>query len=352
MFRSTLTPESAEEQSKREASVGAAKSVGIAILGLGTIGSAVAKLVQARAGAISKQYQIDLSVKRVLERGPERAERGNLSGDLVTTSIDDILGDDSVQVVVETLGGEEPAAGYIAGALQAGKHVVTANKEALAKHFDRLQRAAASADRGLLFEASTGGGIPLLVSYRQVLAANQITSIRGILNGTTNYILTQMTDSCQSFDDALKAAQDLGYAEPDPTADVEGFDAAYKLSILASIMAGEHIHPDTIDRTGITQLSGSDIQQARDQGGVIKLLASAKLDNGSVTATVKPETVSLANLLAHVSANYNAVELTGDSVGPVLLSGQGAGPDPTASAIVSDIVEAIRSGSAANVPWN
>jgi homoserine dehydrogenase len=327
------------------------QTIGIAILGLGTIGSAVAKLTRSRANKISSQYGLTLKVIRVLERGPERAARGDLPGDVVTTNPDDIFNDPSIQVVVETLGGESPAADYIDSALRAGKHVVTANKEALSKHFDRLQRAAHASGSALMFEASVGGGIPLLVSYRQILAANEVTSIRGILNGTTNYILSQMTSAGAAFDDALAKAQELGYAEPDPTADVEGHDAVYKLSILASIMSGNHVHPDTIGCTGITSVTPDDVRSAEADGQVIKLLGQATMDGGTVSASVSPERVSQVNLLAHVKDNYNAVELAGDSVGPVVLSGQGAGPDPTSSAIVSDIVEALTSGSAANIPW-
>jgi homoserine dehydrogenase len=327
------------------------KQAGVAILGLGTIGSAVAKLIAQRRGEISSQYGLSLQVTSVLERGPERATRADLPGNVVTTDANDIFNDPSVQVVVETLGGETPAADYIESALRAGKHVVTANKEALSKHFDRLQKAAHESGSALLFEASVGGGIPLLVSYRQILAANRVTSIRGIVNGTTNYILSQMTTAGTAFDDALAKAQELGYAEPDPTADVEGFDAVYKLSILASIMSGMHIHPDSIDRTGITGVTPEDIQSAASSGQVIKLLGQANLEHGTVKASVGPAQVSQENLLAHVKDNYNAVELVGDSVGPIVLSGQGAGPDPTASAIVSDVVEALISGAAANVPW-
>jgi homoserine dehydrogenase len=327
------------------------QQAGIAILGLGTIGSAVSRLISARAAAVQGQYGFSPSVVCVLERGPERAERGGLPESVVTSDFEDILSNDDVQVVVETLGGELPAADYIDAALAAGKHVVTANKEALSKHFDRLQRSAHQSDRALLFEASVGGGIPLLVSYRQILAANNVVSIRGIVNGTTNYILSQMTTAGARFDDALQKAQELGYAEPDPTADVDGFDAVYKLSILASIMAGKHVQPDSIARTGIRGVTPEDIQSASTDGAVIKLLAQATLENGTVAASVGPDRVSQENLLAHVKDNYNAVEIVGDSVGPVVLSGQGAGPDPTASAIVSDVVEALTRGASANVPW-
>ncbi len=327
------------------------RSAGVAILGLGTIGSAVANLLQKRAPEIERQYGLSIEIAKVLERGPERAARGNLPGEIVTQDIDEITGDDRVDVVVEVLGGQSPAADYMAKSLAAGKHVVTANKEALAFHFERLLRTAHESGAALLCEASVGGGIPLLVSYRQILAANQVTSIRGIVNGTTNYILTQMTDAGATFDDALKKAQELGYAEPDPTADVEGYDAVYKLSILASMMAGQHIHPESIERTGITGIRPEDIETARNEGQVLKLLAQATLKDGRVTASVRPERVAQANLLAHVKDNHNAVEIVGDSVGPVVLSGQGAGPSPTASAIVSDVLEALRCGSSATPPW-
>lgn len=331
--------------------MGEASRAGVAILGLGTIGSAVARLIDARSAAIARGYGLSPEVVRVLERGQDRASRASLPRGVVTQSPDEIVADDRVQVVVETLGGESPAADYIEQGLTAGKHVVTANKEAVSKHFDRLQRAAHRSGTALLFEASVGGGIPLLVSYRQILGANQVTSLRGILNGTTNYILTQMTDAGATFQDALGKAQELGYAEPDPTADVEGYDAAYKLSILASIMSGQHFHPDGINRTGISGVSPDEIEAARRSGEVIKLLGQATLESGQVVASVGPKRVSAENLLAHVKDNYNALEIVGDSVGPVVLSGQGAGPDPTASAILSDSVEALRSGPAANVPW-
>ncbi|HEX3721824.1 MAG TPA: homoserine dehydrogenase, partial [Nitrolancea sp.] len=231
----------------------------------------------------------------------------------------------------------------------AGFHVVTANKEALSKHFSELLKSAADADRALMFEASVGGGIPLLVSYRQILATNRILRVRGIVNGTTNYILTQMVSGNVAYADALAGAQQLGYAESDPTADVEGFDAAYKLAILASMMCGRHIHPDEIQRTGITGVGQSDIDAARRSGGVIKLIAKAEIEaSGNVSLSVAPEFVSNDELLAHIHANYNAIECVGDRVGPVVLTGQGAGPLPTSSAILSDIVEAARVGSDAN----
>jgi homoserine dehydrogenase len=327
------------------------RQVGIAILGLGTIGTAVARRLQDDRDGLTRATGLRLELRSVLERGPERAERAGLPPSMIVTDISDVLGYSRIDVVVEVLGGEQPAASYIEAALQSGRHVVTANKEALAKHFDRLMRAAAESDRALMFEASVGGGIPLLVGYRQILAANRVTGVRGIVNGTTNYILSQMTESGAAYDDALAEAQRLGYAEPDPTADVEGYDSAYKLAILASLMTGRHVHPDRVDRTGISGVTAAEIESARSSGGVVKLIAAAEVTGGEVAARVAPEVVPQSNLLAHVRANYNAIEITGDQVGPVVLSGQGAGPMPTASAIVSDIIEAIRVSAAANPPW-
>jgi homoserine dehydrogenase len=336
---------------ERMSTMVASREIGVAVLGLGTIGSAVASRIQQQGADLERAAGLSLQLRAVLERGPERAERAGLSPDVIVTDFADVLANPDVHVVVEVLGGEQPAAQYIEQALQSGRHVVTANKEALSKHFDRLVRAALESKRALLFEASVGGGIPLLVSFRQMLAANRVTAVRGIVNGTTNYILSQMTENGAAYDDALAEAQRLGYAEPDPTADVEGFDSAYKVAILASLMTGAHVHPDSVNRTGITRVSPDDIAAARADGSVIKLIASAERSDDGVEVRVAPAVVPVTNLLAHVRANYNAVEITGDQTGPIVLSGQGAGPRPTAAAIVSDIVEAARSGAAANPRW-
>ncbi|HET7035281.1 MAG TPA: homoserine dehydrogenase [Thermomicrobiaceae bacterium] len=326
------------------------QQVGVAILGLGTVGAAVARTIAEQRSLIAMRAGVQLTVRAVLERGPERLARADLDQSLFVASIDDILANDQIQVVVETLGGEQPAAGQMLRALEAGKHVVTANKEALSKHFVELLRAAHQAGRALLFEASVGGGIPLMVAYRQILVDNQISLVRGIVNGTTNFILSQMAEQGTSYADALAEAQRRGYAEPDPTADVEGYDAAYKLAILASLMTGRHIHPDQVERTGIANVTAQAVQSARREGGALKLIARAEWNVDQLVLTVSPEVVPGDDLLAHVPANFNAVELVGQRVGPVLLYGQGAGPLPTASAVVSDIVEAARIGAKALAP--
>ncbi|MGA7669460.1 MAG: homoserine dehydrogenase [Nitrolancea sp.] len=325
------------------------RRVGVAILGLGTIGSAVARALTDQYELIVERTGLQLVLLGVLERSTDRASRANLEPDVIATDLATILTQDGVDVVVEVLGREQPAADYMRRCLESGLHVVTANKEALSKQFSSLIHAAQSAERALMFEASVGGGIPLLVSYRHILATNRVTRVRGIVNGTTNYILSRMASGGVPYDEALGEAQQLGYAEPDPTADVEGYDAAYKLAILASLMTGRHVHPDEIDRTGISGLTSNDIGEARRRGGVYKLIGRAELGAGdTLTLRVAPEIVPNDELLAHVSANYNAIEVVGDRVGLVVLSGQGAGPLPTSSAILSDIVEAVRIGAAAN----
>ena len=322
-----------------------AERVGVGILGLGTVGAEVARTIVEQGALIAERTGLELSVQGVLERGPERLARAELDSALFRPRLDQILADDPVQVVVETLGGEQPAAEHMSRALRAGKHAVTANKEALSKHFAELVDAARQADRALLFEASVGGGIPLMVAYRQILADNRITLVRGIVNGTTNFILSQMAERGASYADALAEAQQRGYAEPDPTADVEGFDSSYKLAILASLMAGYHVHPDQVARIGISGVRAEEVRAASRNGGALKLIARAEWRVNQLVLSVAPESLPGDDLMAHVNANFNAVELVGERVGPVMLYGQGAGPKPTASAVVSDIVEAVKLGA-------
>lgn len=314
------------------------KRVGVAIMGLGTIGGEVARAI----GAGDR-----LRVVSALERSTEQAERAGVSPDLLVSDGNDIIENGDVQVVVETLGGEQPAADLMIRALAAGKHVVTANKEAVSKNLPALLAAAKDGDSAFLFEASVGGGIPVFVSLKALLESNRIERIRGIMNGTTNYILWKMETEGTSYADALKEAQELGYAEPDPTADVEGFDASYKLAILASLMTGRYVRPDEIDRTGISSVTADDINAAKERGGTLRLIGTAEQSGEDLSLSVAPTFVAAEDLFSRVVANFNAFEFVGDRVGPVLLHGQGAGPSPTSSAILSDIFEAIRTGSAA-----
>jgi homoserine dehydrogenase len=282
------------------------------------------------------------------DRGAAQARAAGINPELVSQDGAAVVDLPEVDVIVETLGGVQPAADLMIRALAQGKHVVTANKEAVAKNLPAILAAAHDGDAGFLFEASIGGGIPLLVSLRQILATNDVLKVRGILNGTTNYILHSMDSEGSEYQTALAAAQELGYAEPDPTADVEGFDASYKISILASLISGEYIHPDRVERTGISNVTLADFEAAHSQGATIRLIAEADRGEGSgVKLSVAPTVVMDDDLFSRVARNFNAIEITGDRVGPVWLHGQGAGPAPTSSAILSDIVEAALNGSAA-----
>jgi homoserine dehydrogenase len=316
--------------------------IGVGLLGLGTVGTAVARAISEQERQVMHRLGRPVRIAALFERGPERAARAGLSPDLVQTDGAAVIDDPAVQIVVEVLGGEETAHTLIDRALRAGKPVVTANKETLAKHGGALFPLAAARRVPLLCEAAVGGGIPLFAALRQMQAANTITAFRGIINGTTNFILSAMAEQGTSYADALAEAQHLGYAEPDPTADVEGYDATYKACVLAQVCFGVAVPPERVARTGITGVSAEQIATAKAAGEAIKLLAQGSYTDGAVSLSVAPARVAAGSPLGSTSANYNAIELTGDRVGPVLLVGQGAGPRPTASAILSDIVDAAR----------
>lgn len=322
------------------------QTVGLALLGVGTIGSAVLRAIREEQEAIARQFGLRLEVRWALARHIKRIVQAGIPESSATTTLDPILADPGVSVVVEAMGGEEPAASYLKRALAAGKHVVTANKEAVSKHLGSLVALASEHQRALLFEASVGAGIPLMVSLRQILSVNRIQRLRGIVNGTTNYILTLMAEEGVPYQEALRQAQRLGFAEPDPTADVEGFDAAFKLSILTSLAAGRHIGPEQVERRGITSLTPDQILDARARGGAMKLLAQAEQVDGTWQLRVQPVFLPRTDLLAHVRLNLNAIEITGDRMGTIILYGPGAGPTPTASAILADVVDAVRFGAA------
>jgi homoserine dehydrogenase len=326
------------------------RQIRVAVLGIGNIGGEVARRIV--AGDASRPGSgVELRLAAVLDRGPAQAEAAGIDPGLVSPDGTAVVDLPEVDVVVETLGGVRPAADLMIRALAQGKHVVTANKEAVAKNLPAILAAARDGGAGFLFEASIGGGIPLLVSLRQILATNDVRRVRGILNGTTNYILHRMDSEGSDYRTALAAAQELGYAEPDPTADVEGFDASYKLSILASLISGSYVHPDQVERSGIGSVTLADFEDARARGSTIRLMADANRQPGqALQLRVAPTLISNDDLFSRVVRNFNAVEITGDRVGPVWLHGQGAGPAPTASAILSDVVEAALVGSAATPP--
>lgn len=315
--------------------------VGIALLGAGNVGSGVLGALAAGAERYAARVGRPLEVRHVLVRDASRRRTGIAKRALVE-SLDTILADDGTSIVVEVMGGEEPAFDYIRRCLEAGRHVVTANKEVMAKHGGQLLRVASAHSVRLLYEASVGGGIPIISPLSRDLLANEVTGVTAIINGTTNFMLTAMAQRGSDYADVLAEAQRLGYAEPDPTADVEGIDAAYKLVILCGLAFHVEVSPSDVSRTGITRLTARDFRYARELGYAIKLLASGRLVEDELVATVQPVFVPQGEPLARVDGVLNAVQVEGDLVGRVLFEGPGAGAMPTASAVLADVLDIAR----------
>ena len=363
------------------------------MLGYGVVGGGVARLLSQKGKAIGAEIGRPIQLTSVLVRDPSRARSFAVPTNLVTTDPAAVLDDPNTHIIVEVMGGISPAAEYIRRAIRNGKHVVTANKDVMSTHGVELLQLAAEHGVDVYYEASVGGGIPLVGVFRQDLVANEIHQIHAIINGTTNYILTRMAQDGVDFQPALAEAQALGYAEPDPTNDVEGIDATYKLSILASLAFRTQVPPDQIYREGITRLRAADFRYARELGYVIKLLAIGKrheADDGpfspaqgghqakdeigkagsdsssdlgsssgggaaGIEVRVHPALVPQDFLLAGVNGVFNAVHVQGDLVGNVLLYGRGAGAEPTSSAVVSDVVDVahnLNAGVANRVPFH
>jgi homoserine dehydrogenase len=332
----------------------------VGLLGLGTVGTGVAAIFQDCDGRHPLLQSLELH--RVGLRSPSKPRTVNLSADCITTDLDSIVTDPDIDIVVEVIGGIEPARSLILKAITHGKHVVTANKAVISRYGDEIFTAANQAGVYVMIEAAVAGGIPVIQPMKQSMGANRITSVMGILNGTTNYILTQMQQSGRSFDDILADAQALGYAEADPTADVDGLDAGDKIAILASLAFGSRIKLDDVHREGIRAVSASDIAYADKLGFVIKLLAIAKRPDTSSSNTgisdqlqvrVHATLVPKAHPLASVNDVYNAILLEGEPLGQVMFFGPGAGAGPTASAVVSDIINVaalLKAGLAATNP--
>ncbi|MCL1901088.1 MAG: homoserine dehydrogenase [Firmicutes bacterium] len=318
------------------------KKCGVAILGLGTVGFGTYQIIENNKAHIKKTQKIDLSVESVLEINKQRIIDCKVPQDICYTKIEDIISNSSVDIVVETIGGIEPAKTLILSALQNGKSVVTANKELIAKHWRELETAAKKNNVGLYFEASCVGGVPIIRALIDSMQANKILSIYGIINGTTNYILSKMANEGLSYSDALAEAQKLGYAEANPKADVEGFDATYKLSILSSLGFAVNVPLEKIYREGITDISITDINYGKELGYTLKLLAIGKNTKEGVEVRVHPTFIKNNHSLASVNGSYNAVYVVGDSVDDIMLYGKGAGALPTGSAIVSDIIYACK----------
>ncbi len=315
--------------------------IGIALLGLGTIGSGVASALLSKSGAYSRHVQRSVGLRKVLIRSTSK-KRNGVSKELLTTDFPAIVKDPEVQIIVEAMGGEHPAFEYIKHALASGKHVVTANKEVIAKHGTELFALASRNNVALLFEASVGGGIPIIGPLQRDFNANEVFAIDAIINGTTNYILTSMTKEGSDFASALKNAQKLGYAEPDPANDIEGTDAAYKLAILATLAFKANVRPQDVYREGISRLAQQDFRYADELGYAIKLLAIARCNDGEVQARVHPVFIRREEQLAKVDGVFNAIQIEGDLVGKVLFYGRGAGAKPTSSAIIADLLEVAR----------
>ena len=316
------------------------EEIGIGLMGAGTVGSGVVKLLRANESQIAQRLGRPVVIRRVLERDPEKLRNLGLT-DLGTDRVQDLLEDPSIQIVVELLGGIEPARTFLLEALRKGKHVVTANKDVVAAYGKELFEAAAATNADLYFEASVGGGIPVIRVLKESLAANRIEAVIGIVNGTTNYILTRMSAEGIDFDTALDAAKAAGYAEADPSADVEGFDAARKIAILASIAFNTRITPDNVFVEGITRVTPWDISYAQEFGYVIKLLAIAR-EQEAVEVRVHPALLPKNHPLAAVQGVFNAIFIQGNAVGETMFYGQGAGQMPTASAVVGDVMEIAR----------
>ena len=314
------------------------KKVGVAILGLGVVGGGTYKMLTEHRQFYMDTQGVDISVENVLELNKQKALALGVQESKIAANIAEICSNPDVDIVVEVMGGVEPARTFVLSALNAGKSVVTSNKELFCKHSHELERIARKNNCGLFYEATCVGGVPVIRTLLDNLQGNKILSIMGIINGTTNYILTKMTDEGASYEEVLKEAQRLGYAEANPTADVEGFDAAYKLSILSSLAFHTKIPFSRIYREGITHITPEDIQYGKQLGYVLKLLAIGKNTDDGIEVRVHPTYIKSGHPLASVKDSYNAVYITGDYVEDVMLYGRGAGARPTASAIVGDVI--------------
>ena len=318
------------------------KSVQIGILGFGTVGSGVVKLIQENGALLQRRLGGQVVIRRIADTDIHRRRNVDVDPTLLTTDAMAVLEDPEIDIIVELIGGYDVALRFCREALERNKHLVTANKALLATHGRELYQMAAARRVSIGFEASVGGGIPLIRAMKEGLVADRVRSIIGIVNGTCNYILTTMTDSRRPFAEVLAEAQAHGYAEANPSLDVDGIDSAHKLQILATLAFGAYVPFGRIHVEGIRQIDASDIEYARELGYRIKLLAIAKQLNGELEARVHPALIPEDDLLASVGGVHNAVYVVGDAVGSLMFYGRGAGQMPTASAVVSDIAEIAR----------
>jgi len=321
----------------------AAASLNVGLIGLGTVGGQVAERMLTWQAQLARRAGIELCLRRVLVRDVQKPRTVAVPSELLTADADELLGDPTIQILVEVAGGDEPMHSYLERAIRAGKHVVTANKVVMAKHGPELLDLAAERNVDVYFEAAVGGGIPLISTFRTDLQANRIERVSAVINGTTNYVLGRMATAGLSLDAAVREAQAAGYAEADPTDDIGGFDATYKIAILGSIAYEIKIRPDDVFREGIEGIEPVDFRYARELGYAIKLIAHTQRHPGKVEARVHPAMIALDHPLAQVEGANNGVFVEGDLVGQVLLVGLGAGGRPTASAVVGDLIDLARS---------
>lgn len=316
--------------------------INIGIIGFGTIGAGTAKILINNAEIIKRRLGLPVVLKRIADLDIKKDRGVRLEKDVLTEKAEDILNDPDIDIVIELIGGYEPAKKFILKAIENGKNVVTANKALLAVHGEEIYKAAAAKNVDIGFEGSVGGGIPIIRVLKEGLAANNILSIYGIINGTSNYILSKMTNEGKAFSDVLSEAQRLGYAEADPTFDIEGIDSAHKLAVLTTLAFGTPVKFDNIYTEGITKVTPLDIEYAKEFGYKIKLLAISKMDNGEIEVRVHPTMVPNEYLISTVEGVFNAIYIAGDAVGETMFYGRGAGDMPTGSAVVSDIIEIAR----------
>lgn len=331
------------------------KPINIAILGFGTVGSGVYNMLIENASSITNKAGTTFVVKKVVVKDPRK--KRNAPAELFTTDPWEVVNDPNIQVIIELIGGTDPAAKIVEAALKSGKSVVTANKELIAKHGSRLVTLARKKQLDLHYEAAVGAGIPIIQPLKHQLAGNDVLKMIGILNGTTNYILTQMQEHDAEFEEALATAQELGYAETDPTNDIEAFDAAYKIAVLASIAYGKQVPSEKVYRQGISQVKKTDIQIAKSLGYRIKLVAAAQpMPDGRILARTHPALLPISHPLANINDVNNGLCLQTDFAGDLLLSGRGAGANPTASAIIGDLIDVARNilvqGPASAIPYS
>ena len=317
------------------------KKIKIGLLGLGTVGTGVYKLIRMRADVMERTAGARLEIKKILVHNKDKKREG-VDESLLTDNWKEILEDDEIQIIIEVIGGMEPAKTMIMEALRAGKNVVSANKDLIAEEGRELFEAAHEHGKDFLFEAAVAGGIPIIRPLKQCLAANEISDVLGIVNGTTNYILTKMFEDGMEFDDALKRAQELGYAEADPTSDVEGLDAGRKVAIMASIAFHSRVVFSDVYTEGITKITAADIAYAKEFDSVIKLLGVARNAEDGIEVGVYPVMLSKDHPLASVRESFNAVFIHGDAVDDAMFYGRGAGEMPTASAVVGDVIDVAR----------